>query len=74
MVISDNRIKNRGISADVTEGVLLRIDEVTDSKPLKIFIMIGINDLAFGYSKKEILQNFKAIINKIKNDSPKTKT
>jgi len=73
-LFNDRRIKNRGISADVAEGVLLRLDEVTDSKPLKIFIMIGINDLAFGYSKNEILQNFKAIIKKIKNNSPETKT
>ena len=73
-LFGDNRIKNRGISADVAEGVLLRLDEVTESQPLKIFIMIGINDLAFGYSIEEIMQTYKTIIKKIKNDSPKTKT
>jgi lysophospholipase L1-like esterase len=69
----DNRIKNRGISADVAEGILLRLEEITESKPLKIFVMIGINDFAFGYSEKEIMQNYKAIIDKIIGDSPKTK-
>jgi len=73
-LFDDNRIKNRGISADVAEGVFLRLDEVIESKPLKIFLMIGINDLAFGYSTDEILQYYSKITNKIKNDSPKTKT
>ena len=69
----DKRIKNRGISADVAEGVLIRLDEVIESKPLKVFLMIGINDLAFGYSIAEILQNYDSIISKIKNDSKATK-
>jgi len=73
-LFSDNRIKNRGISADVAEGVLLRLGEVTESKPIKIFLMIGINDLAFGYSIEEILQFYNKIINKIKMDSPNTIT
>ncbi len=72
-LFNDNRIKNRGISADVAEGVLFRLSEVTESKPLKIFIMIGINDLAFGYSLEEIIQTYNAIIKKIKSDSHKTK-
>jgi len=73
-LFDDNRIKNRGISADVAEGVFLRLGEVTESKPLKIFLMIGINDLAFGYSIDEILEFYSKILNKIKEDSPKTKT
>ncbi|MCK5033936.1 MAG: hypothetical protein KAS18_09890 [Calditrichia bacterium] len=66
-------MKNRGISADVAEGVLIRLDEVIESKPLKVFLMIGINDLAFGYSIAEILLNYNSIISKIKNDSKATK-
>jgi lysophospholipase L1-like esterase len=73
-LFSDNRIINRGISADVAEGILLRLNEVTESKPLKVFLMIGINDLAFGYTIEEIVNNYTGIIEKIKNDSPKTKT
>ena len=73
-LFNDSRIKNRGISADVAEGILLRLDEVIESKPLKIFIMIGINDLDFGYSIEEILQYYKQILKKIKKDSPQTST
>jgi lysophospholipase L1-like esterase len=66
-------IKNRGISGDVTDGVLERLDEVTESQPAKIFIMIGINDLSRGKSEDYIFNNYKKIIKRIKKESPKTK-
>ncbi len=66
-------VKNRGISGDVTDGVLLRLDEVTESQPKKIFIMIGINDLSRGKTEEYIFNNYKKIINRIKKESPKTK-
>ena len=71
-LFSDLRVKNRGISGDVTEGVLNRLDEVTESNPSKVFIMIGINDLARNKSKKEILDNYKIIVDRILEVSPKT--
>src|SRR5690606_25988138 len=39
-------IKNRGIPGDITFGVLERLADITAGKPAKIFILIGINDLA----------------------------
>ena len=65
-------IKNRGISGDVTQGVLDRLDEVTESLPDKIFIMIGVNDLARGYSTIVVTENMKAIVSRIKEASPTT--
>jgi lysophospholipase L1-like esterase len=65
-------IKNRGISGDITDGVLFRMDEVLSSKPVKIFIMIGINDLAAGKTPDYILINYSHILAKIKEASPKT--
>lgn len=38
-------IRNRGIAGDVTEGVLMRLGEITYFKPKAVFILIGINDL-----------------------------
>ena len=72
-LFSDLRVKNRGISGDVTEGILNRLNEVTESNPAKIFIMIGINDLARNRSKKEILDNCEIIVDQIITDSPETK-
>jgi lysophospholipase L1-like esterase len=71
-LLQDPRIKNRGISGDVTDGVLDRLREVTESKPKKIFLMIGINDLARGRSVDYVLNNIKRIIKAIQDQSPGT--
>jgi len=66
-------VKNRGIGGDDTDGVLERLSEVTESKPAKIFIMIGTNDLAYSKTVDRVIENYKKIINQIQTDSPKTK-
>lgn len=66
-------IKNRGIGGDDTEGVLERLDEVVRSHPEKIFIMIGTNDLAYGKSVDQIIENYKLILRRIEEASPETK-
>lgn len=71
-LFADLRIKNRGISGDVTEGILNRLDEVTESNPSKIFIMIGINDLSRGKTTQEILNNYEIILDRIISSSPST--
>ena len=66
-------IKNRGIGGDVTDGILERLDEVVESKPDKVFIMIGTNDLSFGKSVDYIIENYNKIIDGISGKSPDTK-
>jgi lysophospholipase L1-like esterase len=66
-------IKNRGISGDITEGILFRLNEVTAAQPEKIFLMIGVNDLAAGKTVDSIVTNYRLIIETIRHDSPKTK-
>lgn len=68
----DLRIKNRGISADITDGVLDRLDEVVESKPLKIFLMIGVNDLARGKAVDYIVRNIERILDSIQKETPQT--
>ena len=65
--------RNRGISGDITFGVLERLDEVTEGKPAKIFILIGINDIARNIPDSVILDNYKKIIQRIKKSSKRTK-
>ena len=67
-----NRIKNRGISGDITDGVLYRLDEVTESQPSKVFLLIGINDLARGVSREKVYENICRIAKQIEEKSPKT--
>jgi len=66
-------VKNRGISSDNTFGVLARIHEITEAKPAKVFIMIGINDIAKNTPDSIIISNYKKIITNIKMASPSTK-
>ncbi|MEE4177169.1 MAG: GDSL-type esterase/lipase family protein [Bacteroides sp.] len=71
-LLQNPRVKNRGISGDNTFGVLARLDEVLSSKPAKIFILIGINDIAQNNSPEVILSNYRKIIQRIIRDSPST--
>ena len=67
-------VKNRGISGDVTEGVLKRLGEITYVKPKKIFLKIGINDLFQDELTPEyVASNIKSIVDKIHLESPDTK-
>ncbi|GAA5521437.1 hypothetical protein Asal01_01378 [Fodinibius salicampi] len=72
-MFGSTRLKNRGISGDVTDGVLYRLNEVTESNPDKVFVMIGVNDLARDRSVNYVLENYEKIVNKIEQDSPDTK-
>ncbi|ARS39919.1 sialate O-acetylesterase [Sphingobacteriaceae bacterium GW460-11-11-14-LB5] len=65
--------KNRGISGDITFGVLERLQDVIEGKPAKIFILIGINDISRNIPDSVILGNYKKMIARIRKGSKKTK-
>lgn len=69
----DVNIINRGIGGDITQGVSQRLNEILESKPLKIFIEIGINDIARGFPIDSIYGNYEKIIQTIKERCPQTK-
>ena len=64
--------KNRGISGDITFGVLDRLQDVIDGKPSKVFIRIGINDISRNIPDSVILRNYKQMIARIRKGSKKT--
>ena len=66
-------VRNRGISGDITYGVLQRLDEVIEGAPAKVFILIGINDISRNIPDSLIIDNYKKMINRIQAGSPKTK-
>ena len=43
--LDQKNLVNRGISGDITEGVLARLGEIYYYKPLGVFLLIGINDI-----------------------------
>ena len=70
----DMDIKNRGINADDTVGVLARLDDIIDGKPAAMFILIGTNDLnwwAYRHND-EILNNYREILRRTKEKTPGT--
>ncbi len=72
-LFNDLKIKNRGISGDITAGVISRIDEVSNRKPSKVFLMIGVNDLARNTAPDSIVKNIFIIADYIHQQTPATK-
>ena len=68
-----NNVRNRGISGDITFGVLQRLAEVTEGQPAKVFVLIGINDISRNIPDSVILGNYYKIVHRIKKESPRTK-
>jgi lysophospholipase L1-like esterase len=68
-------VKNRGINADTTKGVLNRLDPIISGHPAAIFILIGTNDLPwYAYqSNSAILTSYKKILIGCKTISPQTR-
>lgn len=66
-------VVNRGISGDVTYGVLARMDEVLKSKPEKVFLLSGVNDLKRGIPVDTIAKTIGRILRKVRTESPDTK-
>ncbi|MET2986512.1 family 20 glycosylhydrolase [Aureibaculum conchae] len=63
---------NQGISGDVTDGILNRIEAVTKLKPKKVFLLIGTNDLARGKTVNYVAEKIREIIEEIQVQSPST--
>lgn len=66
------KVLNRGISADNTFGLLNRVDELIARKPKKLFILIGINDLAKSTPPEVILSNLEKLVKQVHSGSPQT--
>lgn len=61
---------NQGISGEVSNGLLQRLDFFDRTKPEMIFIMVGINDLIRGLDDQEILANYRQIISYLRRRHP----
>ena len=72
-IFQNPHCKNRGISGDVIPGVLNRLGTVTKGQPAMIFLMIGTNDMNWGYSNDTIALGVRTIVQRIKTESPETR-
>lgn len=64
---------NRGISSDNTFGLLNRVKEVLRHRPARVFILIGINDIARGIPDSVILRNYRRLLDSFRQQSPRTR-
>lgn len=73
------KVRNRGISGDTTYGVLARLQEIENSAPAVIFLLIGINDIFNLYYERQIqnlsstASNIEQIVAQINSSLPNTK-
>jgi len=72
-LLQSSKVKNRGISGDITFGILERLKDITDTKPSKIFLLIGINDISRNIPDQQILKNYHKIVSRIRAESPSTR-
>lgn len=72
-ILPGQSIVNRGISGDISYGILARLDEVISLKPRKVFLLIGVNDLKREIPAKLIIENYRKIVERLRKESPRTK-
>ncbi len=71
-LFQNNVAKNRGITGDNIKGVASRISTITSGHPAKIFLEVGINDVASGLSADEIASQYESLVATIKSATPST--
>jgi lysophospholipase L1-like esterase len=72
-LFNNTKLKNRGINGDLVEGVINRLGPIIESKPKKIFIEIGVNDLGIGIHRHRVIRNYKKLIDILLNNCKSTK-
>lgn len=68
-----DNVLNRGIRSDRINGVRKRLDQVTSGHPKKIFLLIGINDVADSRQTAEsIASMYETLVKEIREKTPET--
>jgi lysophospholipase L1-like esterase len=67
-----SNIHNRGIPNETSALLLGRLGEITRGTPRRIFLLTGTNDLIQGVPIAQLVRNYRAILDKIRLDSPKS--
>lgn len=73
MLLDLPNARNRGISGDISFGVLERLDEVISGKPAKVFLLIGINDISRNIPDSLVIENISKIVDRIQKGAKRTK-
>ena len=66
-LLGDSTVINRGVGGDITYSMLLRLDDVIQRGPSKVFLLIGINDISKGIPEEVIMENIFMIVSKLRS-------
>ena len=66
-------VKNRGVGGDVISGLTARMKLISYTKPKKIFILIGVNDLINGTDPQTVSDRYRTLMDTIAENLPETK-
>ena len=72
-LFQNSKIINRGINGDKINGVMQRLNSIVATKPSKIFLLIGINDLDEEKPINEVVSAYTILVSQIKENQPETK-
>jgi lysophospholipase L1-like esterase len=65
-------VHNRGIGGDTVAGLLTRLDEITEGRPRKLFLLVGANDLSAAVPVEQFLRHYRTMLGRIREESPGT--
>ncbi len=70
-LLGEYSILNKGVGGDNTDHVLARLeDDVIAHRPDAVFILIGTNDMASGFSNAKTLANYASILSRLRAALP----
>jgi lysophospholipase L1-like esterase len=72
-LFDSEKIVNRAIGGDGTNGVLARLDDILKTNPSMLIISLGRSDIVFGLSQDSIMHNIDAIVAQARTHRPDTK-
>ncbi|WP_298470643.1 GDSL-type esterase/lipase family protein [uncultured Erythrobacter sp.] len=67
----DASIINRGVPGDRVGGLLARTDDILKAQPSKVFVMIGINDVAARNTNPQIVKRYEALVDRLSEGGAK---
>lgn len=70
LLFPDAGTRNLGIAGERSEHLLARIEPLVEMKPSKVFVLIGTNDLAIGFTIDEIVENVEKLIDELRTRLP----
>lgn len=71
-LLESGEVINRGISGDTVDGILLRVDDVIEEAPRRIYLLTGINDFINDPTKsvEEVWNFYHALLEELRNRLP----